>query len=102
VAFLIYAIDFDGMNEQREALREAHRAHLRAQGSKLLASGALLAEDSRTVIGGMSLLDTDSLEEAERFARDDPYARAGIRKAAQVVRRRQRWLNGKFLGEVGE
>ena len=43
--YLIYAIDFDGIEEKREAIREAHRTHLRAAGKKLLASGALLNGD---------------------------------------------------------
>jgi uncharacterized protein len=100
MAFLIYAIDCEGMSERREPLLAAHRAHLRAQGRKLLASGALIAEDDKTVIGGISLLDTDSREEAERFAYDDPYSKAGIRKTTQVVIWRKRWINGEFLGEV--
>ena len=99
MAFLIYALDHEGKDERRESLREAHRAHLRSQGGKLLASGALLADDGRTVIGGLSLLDAASREEAEQFAADDPYARAGIRKTTQVLVWRKRWFDGVFLGE---
>ena len=41
--------------------------HLAAQGRKLLASGALLAVDGKTVVGGASLIDTDNYQEAARF-----------------------------------
>ena len=94
--YLIYARDFDNKNELREDLREAHREHLRAQGKKLLASGALLAEDGKTVIGGISLLDTEDREEAERFANDDPFARAGIRQETQILLWRRRWWEGSW------
>ena len=67
-------------------------------GNKLLASGALLAEDGKTVIGGISLIDTDDRLEAERFANDDPYAKAGVRKETLILKWRQRWWNGDFLG----
>ena len=59
MAYLIYAIDHPGKNDIRENIREQHRQHLRSVGKKLLASGALLDEDGHTVIGGISLLDTD-------------------------------------------
>jgi uncharacterized protein YciI len=46
--YLIIAHDHPGMDAKREELREAHRAHLSAQGPKLLVSGALLSEDARS------------------------------------------------------
>ena len=56
--YLILAHDHEGMEAKREEVRDAHRTHLAAQSKKLLASGALLALDGRTVIGGASLFDT--------------------------------------------
>lgn len=96
--YLIYAIDFEGKSEIRESLREQHRNHLRSAGKKLLGSGALLDEEGSQIIGGLSILDTDDLEEAQRFASDDPYSRAGIRRETRVIRWRRRWVNGEFLG----
>ena len=58
--YLILAYDHEGMEVKREEVRDAHRTYLAAQGSKLLASGALLAVDGRTVVGGASLFDTDT------------------------------------------
>ncbi len=96
--FLIHADDFDGMNEARENNREAHRAHLEAKGDKILAAGAILADDGETVVGGLTILDTDDREEAETFAATDPYTTAGIRKETTVTRWRKRWWEGDFLG----
>lgn len=97
MAYLISALDFPEMDLARENIKEAHRDHLRAQGRKLLASGALLAEDRKTVIGGISLLDTEDRQEAERFAYKDPYAKAGLRKITQIFYWRRRWWEGNFL-----
>ncbi|PID61607.1 MAG: hypothetical protein CSB44_06115 [Gammaproteobacteria bacterium] len=94
--YLILAFDHPHMDEARENVREAHRAHLASQGARLLASGALLEEDSGTIIGGASLLDTEDAEEARTFEADDPYARAGIRKDVTIVPWRLRWWRGMF------
>ena len=96
MAYLIVAYDHEGMEEERERVRDGHRQHLAAQGKKLLASGALLAEDGITIVGGASLLDTDSREEAVRFEAEDPYAKAGIRRDVRVIEWRLRWWLGEF------
>lgn len=99
MSFLIYAIDHEDKDAIREQLRQAHRKHLQSAGKKLLVSGALLSDDGKTIIGGISILDTDSKQEADKFAYDDPYQKANIRKQTMVIRWRKRWIEGKFLGE---
>jgi len=97
--FLIYAIDYPNMDKKREAYRQAHRDHHHRAGNKVLAAGALLADDGKTIIGGITLLDVNTREEAETFMKDDPYSRTGIRKEVHVISWRKRWWNGQFLGE---
>jgi hypothetical protein len=97
MCYLIYALDFKDMDEVREKIRSAHREHLRKIGKKLLASGALLDEDGSTVIGGISLIDTNDYTEAEQFASQDPYHKAGIRKETKILKWRRRWWCGEFL-----
>ena len=94
--YLIVAHDHADMEAKREAVRDAHRSYLAAHGRKLLASGALLAADGRTVIGGASLFDTDNYDEAARFEAEDPYAKAGIRAHVEIVKWRLRWWLGDF------
>jgi uncharacterized protein YciI len=94
--YLIIAHDHPGMDAKREQVREAHRAYLAAKGAKLLASGALLGADGRTVEGGASLLDTESYDEASRFESEDPYTKAGIRARVEIVPWRLRWWMGRF------
>ncbi len=95
--YLIYAIDFPHMEQKRETTRQAHRDFLQFHGKKVLAAGALLANDDKTVIGGISLFDGNSLAEAERFAYEDPYAKAGIRAQTSIHLWRKRWWDGQFL-----
>jgi uncharacterized protein YciI len=97
--YLIYAIDLPDMEQKRESVRQAHRDFLQSYGAKILASGALLDEDGKTIIGGISLLDTNNRAEAERFADNDPYAKAGIRAQTCIHNWRKRWWNGLFLGD---
>jgi uncharacterized protein len=94
--YLILAYDHEGMEVKREQVRDAHRTYLGAQGRKLLASGALLAVDGRTVIGGASLFDTDEYKEAARFEAEDPYAKTGIRARVEILEWRLRWWLGQF------
>lgn len=98
--FLIFANDYEGKEKLRESLRDAHREHIKSAGKSVLAAGALLADDKITVIGGMSLLDTESREEAEIFAFEDPFEKAGIREKTLILRWRRRWLDGEFLGDI--
>lgn len=97
--FLIYAIDHPEADAQRESLKQAHRDHLKSYGAKILASGTLLGENGKTIIGGISLFDSDAHEEAKQFANDEPYARAGIRAQTQMLRWRKRCWDGRFFGD---
>lgn len=96
MAYLILAEDHPGMGIEREAVREAHRAYLASFGIQLLASGAILASDSKTIVGGASLLDTDSEFDARKFEAEDPYAKAGIRAKVTILPWRLRWWRGMF------
>jgi len=95
--YMIYAMDHPGMEQLREEQREAHRNHLRSAGEKLLGSGALLDDDGETIIGGLSILDTEDKDEAQLFVNEDPYSGANIRKATVITKWRRRWLDGDFL-----
>ncbi len=98
--YIIYALDHANSHELREDNREAHRIHLASVGKKLLSSGALLGKDNKTIIGGLSILDTDDLQEAQQFSREDPYNQMGIRRETQILKWRNRWDKGQFIGET--
>ena len=58
----------------------------------------LLDDDGKTIIGGISIIDTEDRSEAEKIASDDSYEKAGIRQETLVLKWRKRWWNGAFLG----
>ena len=94
--YIIYAIDKQGQGRLREEIRDKHRQHLASIGKRLLFSGAILDEDDQTIIGGVSIIDVENIQEAENFANNDPYSQCGIRKEVKIERWRIRWVNGKF------
>ena len=98
--YLIQARDDLDKTDLRETLRDEHRAHPATQGEKILASGAILADDGKTIVGGMTIFDTDDRAEAEHFAATDPYAIAGLHLNTMIVRWRRRWWDGEFLGST--
>jgi len=94
--YLITAHDHPNKDNEREAVRQAHRDYLASFGKKLLASGALLDETGSQIIGGASLFDTEDRAEAVRFEKEYPYAKAGIRAEVDICHWRLRWWVGEF------
>jgi uncharacterized protein YciI len=67
----------------RMAAREAHLAHIHAQGDKVKLGGPFLDADGQ-MAGSMILLEADSLEQAQAFHAADPYTLAGIFERSEV------------------
>lgn len=95
--FLILTFDKAGHDRVRDEHRAAHYAHLRAHQAQLIASGGLRDDADGKFIGGAIMLDTDSREEAERFAESDPFSRAGLFERVEIVRWRPAFLNGQSV-----
>ena len=81
MTFLVLVTARPGLAATRAIARPEHRAYLSGFGSKLLVSGALMADDNKTMGGGASLIDVAAYEEAQACAHNEPEARAGIRRA---------------------
>ncbi|MBF0250446.1 MAG: YciI family protein [Alphaproteobacteria bacterium] len=76
--FAFFCTDHPNRLDVRLANRPAHVDHLRSQGDKLLFAGPTLADDGETMNGSLVVLDLADRAEAEAFAANDPYARAGL------------------------
>ncbi len=92
--FMIVANDAPGVAELRAKVRPAHIAYLEANLDKIVAAGAMLADDGKTAIGSLYLIDTDHREEAEQFIRHDPYMQKGVFAGFEATR----WRKGVFDG----
>lgn len=87
--FAIYNRDKPGGLEIRKTTREEHLAYLRAAGDKLVLAGPILAEDGDTPAGSLLIVEADSLADAQAFAANDPYAKAGLFESSTVTAWRQ-------------
>jgi uncharacterized protein YciI len=75
--YVIHCFDKPDHLQVRLDNRPAHVAYLKSFGEKLQAAGPTLdAEDNMS--GSVVILDLQSLAEAELFAANDPYAKAGL------------------------
>ncbi len=74
--FVITAIDKPRSLELRKATRDAHFAYARATGVVKLGGPFLDGEGNMT--GSMMIIEAGDLEAAKQWARNDPYAKAGL------------------------
>ena len=81
----------------RAELRDAHLAYLNANLDKLLAAGAVIDDDGTGGHGGILIVDTDDRAEAEAFAADDPFTKAGLFESVTVTRWRKAFFNFENL-----
>lgn len=78
MAFVLECLDKPGALDIRLANRPAHLAYLEARLDTIIVAGPLLADDGKTPVGSLLILDLETRAEAEAFAAADPYAQAGL------------------------
>ena len=82
--YAIYCNDRPGRLHVRQEIRPAHIDYLKSKGAMILAGGATLQEDNETMCGSLLIIEADSLAEAEDFAANDPFAKAGLFESVTV------------------
>ena len=83
--YLINARDKPGSQELRANSRPDHLDYLRAAGERVRMAGPVFREDGKTVAGSAILIACDSLEAAELWAAQDPYAHAGLFQSVEIL-----------------
>ncbi|WP_119679305.1 YciI family protein [Indioceanicola profundi] len=78
MAFIIECLDKPGSLDIRLSTRPAHLAYIEARIDKVVVAGPIFAEDGSTPIGSLLIMNFDSKADAEAFAAEDPYAKAGL------------------------
>jgi uncharacterized protein YciI len=76
--FAIMALDKPGAGAIRAENRPAHLEHLDRFAAKLLAGGAVLADDGATPVSSLIVFDTEDRAEVEAFMAGDPFSKAGL------------------------
>jgi len=82
--FALICTDREGHLETRMATRDAHLAFLDGEVSRIANAGAMLDGEGKPC-GSVLIIEAADQAEAEGFAANDPYAKAGL-FASTVVR----------------
>ncbi|MCR9269364.1 MAG: YciI family protein [Hyphomonadaceae bacterium] len=90
--FLINARDKANSTELRLANRDAHLKWAGQFGDQIAMAGPVLSEDGQTMKGSTFVIAFDSLADAEAWAKEDPYAKAGLFETTEIIP--FKWLIG--------
>ncbi|MBW2186478.1 MAG: YciI family protein [Deltaproteobacteria bacterium] len=81
--YVVHCVDKKNHLEVRMENRPAHVEYLKSFGEKLHAAGPTL-DDEGNMNGSVVILDMECREEAEKFAANDPYAKAGLFESVTI------------------
>ena len=95
--YAVICTDRPGRLDVRIQNRPAHIEYLKANADKVMAGGAFTQEDGETMCGSLLIVEADSLQAAEEFARNDPFAKAGLFESVAV--RPWIWRLGRIMPE---
>jgi uncharacterized protein YciI len=95
VAFAIYTRDKAGHKALRDEHRAAHYAYLQQHQHRLIASGGLQDDDGVEMLGGLIIIDVDSLDEVREFVDHDPFTIAKLFDRVDIVRWKIAFFDGK-------
>lgn len=76
--YMFHCTDKAGAAEIRGANRAAHLEYLEANAARLSAAGPLLSDDGQGMVGSLLIVECADAAEAQAFADNDPYAKAGL------------------------
>ena len=82
--YAIICTDNDGALEIRKANREAHLAY--AGETPVVYLGPFLDDNTGDMKGSLVVLDVETRAEAEEWAANDPYAKAGLFQTVRIER----------------
>jgi uncharacterized protein len=94
MAFYFLCKDKPGASQVRGDNREAHLAYLGSFSDKIIAAGPLQNEAGDGMIGSLLVMNFETRAEADKFAADDPYAKAGLFASVEIGRWKQVYPKG--------
>ncbi|MEO1476262.1 MAG: YciI family protein [Pseudomonadota bacterium] len=95
--FIINARDKAGALDLRMANRPAHLDWARASVDHILMAGPVFADDGETFAGSVFVADMENLEAVQNWAKEDPYAQAGLFETVEI--RPFSWVLGEGPNE---
>ena len=94
---VIYCRDKAGHTALRIENRAAHLAYAKQINDRILCGGPLLSPDGTEMIGSLLVIEFDSLQAAQDWAKNDPYAQAGLFESVEITP----WRQGLPVENVG-
>ena len=82
--FLLYCVDKPGHSHVRAENRPAHVDYLNSKLDSILIGGPMLSDGDATPLGSMLVIEAADRAEAEAFAANDPYAKAGLFESVTI------------------
>jgi uncharacterized protein len=89
--YTFYLLDKPGALAQRQEIRPQHKAYLAGKAEQIAFAGPLLADDGRTMVGSLLVIDFPSRDEAQRWIADEPFTRAGVYASTTVYAFENLW-----------
>lgn len=82
--FAIHMIDRPGAAELRAEVAEAHREFVGKYVDKMLLGGPMLADDGKTAVGSLIVMDFADREAAMDMMAQEPYNQAGLFESVTI------------------
>lgn len=79
----LIARDKPGALQTRLDNRDAHLAYIKETG--VVAQAGPLLDDSGNMAGSLVILDVETMQQAQDWADHDPYAKAGLFEAVELI-----------------
>lgn len=82
--FVIYCLDKPDHAHVRADNRPTHVEYLKASAGKIVCAGPMLSEDGEGMIGSTLVMEFADRAEADAWAANDPYAKAGLFESVSI------------------
>jgi len=83
--FLVNARDKANSTDLRLANRQAHLEWAGEFSHKIAMAGPVLSEGGEAMIGSTFVIEAESIEEIQAWAKEDPYAKAGLFDRTEII-----------------
>lgn len=84
--YLVHGVDCETVGTRLEELAQSHWAYMDVHADRLVARGPTLSADGTSHTGSVHVVEAVALEDARRFAYEEPYWRAGVYASVTVSR----------------
>ena len=83
--FAIICTDKSDSADLRADNRTIHLDYLKSKGDQLKAGGRTTTPDGEVATGSLLIVEAETLADAEAFANNDPFAKAGVFESVQIL-----------------